>query len=81
MCLIWEQEEERIYLELDEIIKFEDPSKGTEFLAIPDPAYRVTVNVDYNSPVLGTQHAGIYNINEYKSEIAKCITFVFLREL
>ncbi len=76
-----EQEEERIYLELDEVIKFEDLSKGTEFLAIPDPKYRVTVMVDYNSPVLGTQHAGIYDISEFKTEIAKCRTFVFLREL
>jgi UDP-3-O-[3-hydroxymyristoyl] N-acetylglucosamine deacetylase/3-hydroxyacyl-[acyl-carrier-protein] dehydratase len=76
-----EQEADRIYLELDEILKFEDLEKGTEFLAIPDPGYRVTVMVDYNSPVLGTQHAGIYNITDFKSEIAKCRTFVFLREL
>lgn len=76
-----EQEADRVYLELDEILKFEDLAKGTEFLAIPDENYRVTVMVDYNSPVLGTQHAGIYSINEFKTEIAKCRTFVFLREL
>ena len=76
-----QQDAERIYLELDEILKFEDLEKGTEFLAIPDNNYRVTVMVDYNSPVLGTQHAGIYSINEFEKEIAKCRTFVFLREL
>lgn len=76
-----EQESNREYLELDEILKFEDLEKGIEFLAIPDPGYRVTVMVDYNSPALGTQHAGIYNITDFKSEIAKCRTFVFLREL
>jgi UDP-3-O-[3-hydroxymyristoyl] N-acetylglucosamine deacetylase/3-hydroxyacyl-[acyl-carrier-protein] dehydratase len=75
------QDAERIYLELDEILKFEDLEKGTEFLAIPDSNYRVTVMVDYNSPVLGTQHAGIYSIDEFEKEIAKCRTFVFLREL
>jgi UDP-3-O-[3-hydroxymyristoyl] N-acetylglucosamine deacetylase/3-hydroxyacyl-[acyl-carrier-protein] dehydratase len=37
--------------------------------------------VDYKSPVLGTQHASMYNINEFKKEIAGCRTFVFLREL
>ncbi len=76
-----EQDEEREYLELTEILKFEDLEKGIEFLAIPDPSYRVTVMVDYKSPVLGTQHAGIYNLSEFKDEIAKCRTFVFLREL
>ena len=67
-----DQDADRVYLELDEILKFEDLTKGTEFLAIPDPNYRVTVMVDYNSPVLGTQHAGIYNITDFKKEIAKC---------
>ena len=37
--------------------------------------------VDYNSPVLGTQHASMYKISAFESEIAKCRTFVFLREL
>ncbi len=76
-----DQDADREYLELNEILKFEDAEKGIEFLAIPDPGYRVTVMVDYKSPALGTQHAGIYNISEFKSEIAKCRTFVFLREL
>ncbi|NDF60500.1 MAG: bifunctional UDP-3-O-[3-hydroxymyristoyl] N-acetylglucosamine deacetylase/3-hydroxyacyl-ACP dehydratase, partial [Crocinitomicaceae bacterium] len=50
-------------------------------LAIPDVNYRLTVMVDYKSPVLGTQHASMYNISEFNSEIAPCRTFVFLREL
>jgi UDP-3-O-[3-hydroxymyristoyl] N-acetylglucosamine deacetylase/3-hydroxyacyl-[acyl-carrier-protein] dehydratase len=37
--------------------------------------------VDYNSPVLGTQHASMYHIGEFNESIAKCRTFVFLREL
>ena len=37
--------------------------------------------VDYNSPVLGTQHASMYHLGDFKTEIAKCRTFVFLREL
>ncbi len=76
-----EQNKERIYLELDENIKWEDLDKGIEFLAIPDDHYRMTVMVDYNSPVLGTQHASMYHIGEFKKEIASCRTFVFLREL
>jgi UDP-3-O-[3-hydroxymyristoyl] N-acetylglucosamine deacetylase/3-hydroxyacyl-[acyl-carrier-protein] dehydratase len=37
--------------------------------------------VDYNSPVLGSQHASITNLNEFKTEIASCRTFCFLHEL
>ena len=76
-----EQNELRDYLVLDENIKWEDAEKGIEFLAVPDSNYRLTVMVDYNSPVLGTQHATIYKLDEFEEQIAKCRTFVFLREL
>ena len=76
-----DQQAEREYLELDENIAWEDLDKGIEFLAVPDSVYRLTVMVDYNSPVLGTQHASMYNIGEFKKEIAACRTFVFLKEL
>ena len=76
-----EQKAERIYFELSENIPWEDEEKGIEFLAIPDVNYRLTVMVDYQSPALGTQHASMYNIGEFKSEISMCRTFVFLKEL
>ena len=75
------QTAEREYFELTENIPWEDTEKGIEFLAIPDVNYRVTVMVDYNSPVLGTQHASMYNLEQFNTEIAACRTFVFLREL
>lgn len=76
-----DQDQDRIYLELEENIPWEDVEKGVEFLAVPDVHYRITVMVDYKSPVLGTQHATMYNIGEFKSEISECRTFVFLKEL
>ena len=76
-----EQEAERDYFVLTENIPWEDTEKGIEFLAVPDSNYRITVMVDYKSPVLGTQHASMYNISEFNTEIAACRTFVFLREL
>ena len=78
---ILEQEAERVYFELEENIPWEDLDKNIEFLAIPDKVYRLTVMVDYNSPILGTQHASMYHLGEFKTEIASCRTFVFLREL
>jgi UDP-3-O-[3-hydroxymyristoyl] N-acetylglucosamine deacetylase/3-hydroxyacyl-[acyl-carrier-protein] dehydratase len=76
-----EQQAEREYFVLTENIPWEDVEKGIEFLAVPDNNYRITVMVDYKSPVLGTQHASMYNISEFNKEIAPCRTFVFLREL
>ena len=76
-----DQKAERIYFEISENIPWEDEEKGIEFLAIPDQNYRLTVMVDYQSPALGTQHASMYNIGQFKSEISMCRTFVFLKEL
>jgi UDP-3-O-[3-hydroxymyristoyl] N-acetylglucosamine deacetylase/3-hydroxyacyl-[acyl-carrier-protein] dehydratase len=76
-----DQSADREYFELNENIPWEDLEKGIEFLAIPDINYRLTVMVDYNSPVLGTQHASMYQLKDFKEEIARCRTFVFLREL
>lgn len=76
-----EQEAERGYFELTENLTYEDPNKKVEMLAVPQDEFRVTVMVDYGSEVLGTQHAGMYNLREFKKEIAPCRTFVFLREL
>ncbi len=76
-----EQNADRNYFELNENLKWEDLDKGIEILAVPDKEYRITVMVDYNSPVLGTQHASMYQIGDFKAEIAKCRTFVFFREL
>jgi len=78
---IVEQEAEREYFELEENLTFEDSVKKVEMLAVPQDEFRVTVMVDYGSEVLGTQHASMYHIGEFKNEISPCRTFVFLREL
>ena len=77
-----EQEADRQYFTLTENIAFED-ERGTEMLAVPTPGgeYRITVMVDYQSPVLGTQHASMYKVDDFRKEIAECRTFVFLKEL
>ncbi len=78
---IVEQDANRDYFVLEENIAYEDPIKNVEMLAVPQDEFRVTVMVDYGSEVLGTQHASMYKIDEFKKEIAPCRTFVFLREL
>lgn len=78
---IVEQNAERVYFELTENLSYEDPIKKVEMLAVPQDEFRTTVMVDYNSEVLGTQHASMYNVRQFKTEIAACRTFVFLHEL
>ena len=76
-----EQDADRVYFELKENLTYEDLDKQIEMLAVPQETFRLTVMVDYNSPVLGTQHATIYKASEFKKEVAACRTFVFLHEL
>ncbi|MBK8848041.1 MAG: bifunctional UDP-3-O-[3-hydroxymyristoyl] N-acetylglucosamine deacetylase/3-hydroxyacyl-ACP dehydratase [Bacteroidetes bacterium] len=78
---VQQQKAERKYYVLDENITYEDPSRKVEMLAVPSEEFRVTVMVDYNSDVLGTQHAQIHSMNQFESEISACRTFVFLHEI
>ena len=70
----------KIYV-LSDNLTFEEPARNVEMLAVPSPDYRITVMVDYNSPVLGTQHAQLHKLHEFKEDIAPCRTFCFLHEL
>ena len=76
-----EQSALRNFLEVEESIFFRDPARQVEIAALPLDTYRVTVMVDYNSPVLGSQHASLNDITEFTNEIASSRTFCFLHEL
>ncbi|HNT51402.1 MAG TPA: bifunctional UDP-3-O-[3-hydroxymyristoyl] N-acetylglucosamine deacetylase/3-hydroxyacyl-ACP dehydratase, partial [Cyclobacteriaceae bacterium] len=60
---------------------YREAARNVEIAALPLDDYRVTVMIDYNSPVLGSQHASITNIRQFEKEIASCRTFCFLHEL
>ncbi|MFT4660728.1 MAG: UDP-3-O-[3-hydroxymyristoyl] N-acetylglucosamine deacetylase [Patiriisocius sp.] len=78
-----EQNADRLYYVIKDNIYYEDENAYSEMLGVAEPAgeYRITVMVDYNSPVLGTQHASMYKIDDFETEIADCRTFVFMKEL
>ncbi|WP_158825802.1 bifunctional UDP-3-O-[3-hydroxymyristoyl] N-acetylglucosamine deacetylase/3-hydroxyacyl-ACP dehydratase [Mucilaginibacter lacusdianchii] len=77
-----EQEADREYYHIPYNIHYTEPDRKVEMVAMPlDDDYRFTCMVDYNSPVLGTQHATISSINEFKKEVASSRTFCFLHEL
>ena len=76
-----EQDAERHYYVVKEIISFTDETTGSEILLMPSDEYQVTTMVDFGTKVLGTQNATMKNISEFKSEIADARTFSFLHEL
>jgi UDP-3-O-[3-hydroxymyristoyl] N-acetylglucosamine deacetylase/3-hydroxyacyl-[acyl-carrier-protein] dehydratase len=71
----------RNFFELPFGIFYEEPDRGVEIAALPLNDYRLTVMVDYNSPVLGSQHASLNDISHFSKDIASCRTFCFLHEL
>jgi len=76
-----EQNALRDFYEVRDSIFYRDASRDVEIAALPLDDYRVTVMIDYNSPVLGSQHASLTDINQFEKEIAACRTFCFLHEL
>lgn len=78
---IQEQDAKREYIEITENFTFYDPAKDVEIQIVPSDTFRVSVLIDYDSPVLGSQHASLKHISDFKTEIAACRTFCFLHEL
>lgn len=71
----------KIYYEIQHNISFIDEEKKVEMVALPFHEYRINTLIDFNSPVLGTQHADIRNISQFNDEIASSRTFCFFHEL
>src|SRR5262245_15613264 len=69
---IIEQDAAKTWYSIDENIYHQDENKRVEMVAMPSLDYSVTTLIDFNSPVLGTQHAGLKRMSDFKSEIAPC---------
>ncbi|MEP7110381.1 MAG: bifunctional UDP-3-O-[3-hydroxymyristoyl] N-acetylglucosamine deacetylase/3-hydroxyacyl-ACP dehydratase [Ferruginibacter sp.] len=76
-----EQDAEKTWYNIDTNISYYDEDKRVEITALPSTNYKITTLIDFNSPVLGTQHASLKSMKEFKTEIAPCRTFCFLHEL
>ncbi|WP_207429321.1 bifunctional UDP-3-O-[3-hydroxymyristoyl] N-acetylglucosamine deacetylase/3-hydroxyacyl-ACP dehydratase [Pedobacter sp. SYSU D00535] len=77
-----DQNAEREYYHIPYNIHYSEEERKVEMVAMPlDGDYRFTCMIDYNSVVLGSQHAAITTITDFKKEIASSRTFCFLHEL
>lgn len=72
------QDSPKDYLVIDETIGYTDEENKVEIVALPLNDFRATVMVDYENPALGSQHTGMFNLQqEFVTEFAPCRTFVF----
>ncbi|MEO8415396.1 MAG: bifunctional UDP-3-O-[3-hydroxymyristoyl] N-acetylglucosamine deacetylase/3-hydroxyacyl-ACP dehydratase [Ginsengibacter sp.] len=78
---IQKQHAAKIYYTIQHNITFVDEVKKVEMVALPYDGYRINTLIDFNSTVLGTQHADLKNISDFKKEIAPSRTFCFFHEL
>lgn len=78
---IVEQQENKIWFELEKNITYSKPDSKVELLAIPGKEFKVSVMIDFDEELLGTQFAVMDKLADFKAGIAPCRTFVFLHEL
>ena len=71
----------RNFFEVPEGIIYRDNENDVEIAAMPLDDFRMTVMIDYNSQVLGSQHASLNQIGNFPSEIGDSRTFCFLHEI
>jgi UDP-3-O-[3-hydroxymyristoyl] N-acetylglucosamine deacetylase / 3-hydroxyacyl-[acyl-carrier-protein] dehydratase len=78
---VQQQDAEKIYYKIQHNITYVDEDKKVEMVALPYDDYRINALIDFNSPVLGTQHADLRKICDFQKEIAPSRTFCFFHEL
>ena len=76
-----EQNADREFFIVDQPIHYYENERQVDLAALPLDDFRVTVMIDYNSPILGSQHATLINIDHFQKEFANSRTFCFLHEL
>ncbi len=78
--IIAQDGDKEVYV-ITENIAYKDPETGAEIIAMPADELSLTVLLDFDSPVLGSQYAQLDDISQYEKEIAPSRTFVFVKEL
>lgn len=76
-----EQKADKEFFVIRHKIEIADEESGAKIVVLPDDEFTVDVKINYNSPVLGNQYATMEHISEFKEEIARSRTFVFVREI
>ena len=75
------QDAPRRYIELKETVEIRNDEKGSVVRIEPADEFTYDVKIDFNSKVLGVQHATWDKSTVYAEEIGTCRTFVFFHEI
>jgi UDP-3-O-[3-hydroxymyristoyl] N-acetylglucosamine deacetylase / 3-hydroxyacyl-[acyl-carrier-protein] dehydratase len=78
---IIEQDAAKAWYSIDENLYLTNEEKRVEMVVMPSREYQITTLIDFNSPVLGTQHAELKTMRNFKEKISSSRTFCFLHEL
>lgn len=76
-----QQDAPRRYIEIKETIEIRNDEKGSVVRIEPAEEFSYEIKIDFNSRVLGIQHAEWNEKVIYPEEIGTCRTFVFFHEL
>jgi len=71
----------RRYIEIKETIEIRNEEKGSVVRIEPADEFSYEIKIDFNSRVLGLQHAVWDDSTVYAEEIGTCRTFVFFHEI
>ena len=75
------QDAPRRYVELKEAVEIRNDEKGSVVRIEPADEFTYDIKIDFNSRVLGVQHATWDKSTVYAEEIGTCRTFVFFHEI
>jgi UDP-3-O-[3-hydroxymyristoyl] N-acetylglucosamine deacetylase/3-hydroxyacyl-[acyl-carrier-protein] dehydratase len=78
---IVEQKANREFYVIEEPIHYQDPARNIDLAALAYDGFRATVMIDYNSKILGIQHATLVKIEDFETQIAPCRTFCLWHEI
>lgn len=76
-----DQEGDKEYLVINEIIQYKDEETGAELIALPSDFTEITTLIDFDSSYLGQQYADFSWDDNYENDIAPARTFAFVHEL
>ncbi|MDR1763530.1 MAG: bifunctional UDP-3-O-[3-hydroxymyristoyl] N-acetylglucosamine deacetylase/3-hydroxyacyl-ACP dehydratase [Dysgonamonadaceae bacterium] len=76
-----EQNKEREFYIVKNKIEVKDEETGSSLVVLPDDKFGVIAHIAFDSYFLDNQYAILNDLSEFKSEIASCRTFVFVREI
>ena len=76
-----EQNAEKDYFVIQQKIEFRDEQTGSSIIALPDDDFYLHVLISYQSTILPNQYATLEDMKQFKDEVARARTFVFVREI